>query len=287
MFRKSPFRALAVGITLMWITVFVVVPYIFVLLISFLTRDPDGIILWIFSIEGYREIMSPVFIKVCRNSFVLALGTTVITLFAAYPFAFVLTRINKRLRRILILLMIIPFWTSSLIRTYALIILFKANGIINTLLLHLGLIDEPLNILYTPAAVFIGLVYTLLPFMILPLYSSIQKLDKSMIEAARDLGATSSHVFFRIILPLTMPGIIAGSTMVFLPALGLFYIPDLLGGARSMLIGNFIKNQFLTTGNWPAGSAASVFLTLLMCLFIWGYFLSSQKTHAAGMENVR
>ncbi len=286
MIRKSYFRSIAVGSTLLWITVFVVVPYVFVVLFSFLTRDPEGIVSWIFTVKNYREIVSPVFLKVCRNSFLLALGTTVITLFAAYPFAFVLSRVNRRLQRILILLMIIPFWTSSLIRTYALIILFKANGILNTFLLYLGLIDQPLNILYTQVAVFIGLVYTLLPFMILPLYSSIQKLDRTMIEAARDLGATSKNIFFKIILPLTMPGIIAGSTMVFLPALGLFYIPDLLGGARSMLIGNFIKNQFLTTGNWPLGSAASVVLTLVMFLFIYGYFLSSRRAHTSGMEGM-
>lgn len=282
---KSRFRSIAVGTTLLWITVFVVVPYLFVLVFSFLTRDPDGIVTWIFTLNSYRGIVSEVFLKVCKNSFMLALGTTIITLVAGYPFAYFLTRIGERVRRFLILLMIIPFWTSSLIRTYALIILFKANGIINTFLLALGWIDEPLNILYTQIAVFIGLVYTLLPFMILPLYSSLQKLESSMIEAAFDLGAKTRHVIFHIVLPLTMPGIIAGSTMVFLPALGLFYIPDLLGGARSMLIGNFIKNQFLTTGNWPLGSAASVLLTLIMCLFIWVFFLSSKRAHTNSMEN--
>ncbi|MGC9325610.1 MAG: ABC transporter permease, partial [Desulfomonilia bacterium] len=195
-------------------------------------------------------------------------------------------RIPDRLRRFLILLMIIPFWTSSLIRTYSLIILFKANGILNTLLLSAGIIEQPLNILYTEIAVFVGLVYTLLPFMILPLYASIQKLDPQLVEAARDLGAPARAVFFDIVLPITMPGIIAGCIMVFLPALGLFYIPDLLGGARSMLIGNFIKNQFLTTGNWPLGSAASVVLTLLMFLFLYGYYLSSRRTNTEGMGGI-
>jgi spermidine/putrescine transport system permease protein len=224
---------------------------------------------------------------VCESSFILALGTTVITLVFAYPFAFFLTRIDENIRRTLILLMIIPFWTSSLIRTYALIILLKANGIVNSFLMSLGLIDEPLTILYTQVAVFIGMVYTLLPFMILPLYASLQKLDRRLIEAARDLGATSRSIFFYVILPLTLPGIIAGSTMVFLPALGLFYIPDLLGGARSMLIGNFIKDQFLTTSNWPLGSAASVILTLLMVLLLVWYFISSSRAHSDGMEAVR
>lgn len=276
---RSRTRNLSVGSTLVWITLFVIVPYLFVVVVSFLERDPEGIVKFSFTLENYRSIFSPVFLRVCENSFVLALGTTVLSLVAAYPFAYILTRIGENLRRFLLLLMIIPFWTSSLIRTYALIILFKANGIINLLLLHLGVVDEPLHLLYTQGAVFVGLVYALLPFMILPLFSSLQKLDYRLIEAARDLGGTSRHIFWHIVLPLTMPGIVAGCTMVFLPALGLFYIPDLLGGARSMLIGNFIKNQFLTTGNWPLGSAASVLLTLIMCLFLYVYYLSTRRTH--------
>jgi spermidine/putrescine transport system permease protein len=283
---RSRFRNFSIGSTMLWIIIFVVVPYIFVVLFSFLERDPVTTVAWRFTLAGYGAILSPVFLKVCWYSLLLALGTTVISLLVAYPFAFFLVRLPEAYRRILLLLMIIPFWTSSLIRTYALVILFKANGIINTFLLWTGVIDEPLNLLYTQTAVFVGLVYTLLPFMVLPLYTSIHKLDWRLIEAARDLGATSRHIFFRIILPLTMPGIVAGSTMVFLPALGLFYIPDFLGGARSMLIGNFIKNQFLTTGNWPVGSAASVFLTLIMCLFLYVYFLSSRKAHTGGMGDM-
>ncbi len=284
--KKSGFRNVAVGSTLCWITLFVVIPYLIVVAYSFLTPDPSGTVSWIFTLDSYREIFSPVFLIVCKNSFALALSTTVLTLLAAYPFAFFLTRISESIRRTLILIMIIPFWTSSLIRTYALIILLKANGIVNTFLLSLGWIDEPLNLLYTQLAVFTGLVYTLLPFMILPLYASLQKLDTRLIEAARDLGATSPRIFFHIILPLTLPGIIAGSTMVFLPALGLFYIPDLLGGARSMLIGNFIKDQFLVAGNWPLGSSASVILTLLMFLLIAWYFLSSRKINQGDMREV-
>jgi spermidine/putrescine transport system permease protein len=286
MVKKSRFRSTAIGLTLLWITVFVIVPYLFVALFSFLEHDISRIIRWTFTFENYQAIFSPIFLEVCKNSFILAFGTTVITLLVGYPFAYILTRIDEKIRRILLLLMIIPFWTSSLIRTYALIILFKANGIINTFLLYMGWIDQPLNILYTETSVFIGLVYTLLPFMILPLYSSIQKLDWTLIEVAQDLGAPSRHVFLHVVLPLTLPGIAAGSIMVFLPALGLFYIPDLLGGARSMLIGNFIKNQFLTTGNWPLGSAASMILTALMGLFLYGYFLSSRKAHTS-MEGVR
>ncbi len=283
---KSRFRNFAIGSTMLWITIFVVVPYIFVVLFSFFQRDPQKIVAYHFTLKNFQDIFSPVFLKVCWNSLVLAFASTVITLFVAYPFAFLLVRVPERFRKVLLLLMIIPFWTSSLIRTYALIILFKANGIINTFLLFLGVISEPLSMLYTQLAVFVGLVYTLLPFMILPIYSSIQKLDLRLIEAARDLGAPSKSIFFRIILPLTLPGIVAGSTMVFLPALGLFYIPDLLGGARVMLIGNFIKDEFLVTSNWPLGSAASVILTLIMCLFLYVYYLSSERAQS-GMGEMK
>ncbi|MRR35565.1 ABC transporter permease subunit [bacterium] len=284
--NKIRFRNIAVGLTLCWISVFVVIPYIIVVLFSFLTPNPGGIVTWEFTLDSYRSIFSPVFLQVCKSSFSLALGTTAITLVTAYPFAFILTRIPEKIRRTLILLMIIPFWTSSLIRTYAMIILLKANGLVNTFLLSAGFIDEPLSILYTQPAVFIGLVYTLLPFMILPLYASIQKLDFRLIEAARDLGATTYHIFFHVILPLTMPGIVAGSTMVFLPALGLFYIPDLLGGARSMLIGNFIKDQFLTAGDWPLGSCASVLLTILMFLMLFWYFITSRRANQGDMAEL-
>ena len=280
------FRNVAVGLTLVWITLFVAVPYLLVVLFSFLTPDPAGTVSFTFTLESDRQIFSPVFLTVWKSSFTLALGTSALTLLVAYPFAFFLARIPENIRRTLILLMIIPFWTSSLIRTYALIILLKANGIINSFLLSAGWIDEPLGILYTQTAVFIGLVYTLLPFMILPLYASIQKLDMRLIEASRDLGARGWHIFFHIVLPLTMPGIIAGSTMVFLPALGLFYIPDLLGGARSMLMGNFIKDQFLTTGNWPLGSAASVLLTILMFLMLGWYFAVSRRANQGDMKEL-
>ncbi len=281
--RGGLFRNIAVGSTVLWIATFVVVPYLFVLLFSLLAHDPVTTVSFSLRLDGYRDLVSDVFVRVCARSLFLALAATVITLVVSYPFAYFLGSIPERPRKILLLLMIIPFWTSSLIRTYALIILLKANGIVNSLLMAAGLAREPLELLYTQGAVFAGLVYTLLPFMILPIYSSIQKLDWRLVEAARDLGATPLQIFTRIVLPLTMPGILAGSTMVFLPALGLFYIPDFLGGARSMLIGNYIKDQYLVAGNWAAGSAASVVLTLILCLFLYGYYLSAKKARAQGL----
>jgi spermidine/putrescine transport system permease protein len=169
---------------------------------------------------------------------------------------------------------VIPFWTSSLIRTYAMVIILKTNGVMNSFLQWLGLIQEPIQLLYTPAAVVVGLVYSLLPFMVLPLYATIEKLDMRLIEAAKDLGARNVRIFWSIIIPLTMPGIIAGSMLVFLPALGMFYIPDLLGGAKALLIGNLIQNQFLSARDWPFGAAVSVILVLVMSLLLVLYYFS-------------
>ncbi|MEZ4528467.1 MAG: spermidine/putrescine ABC transporter permease PotB [Desulfobacterales bacterium] len=282
--EKSRFRRLAIGIVFFWITVFVFFPNVLVVFISFLKRDPAHFVEGTFTAESYRNLFEPVFFRIFLNSFKNALAATGVCLLLSYPFASMLCRIRFSVRRWLLVLVIIPFWTSSLIRTYAMIILLKSNGILNNMLLSAGLIQEPVQILYTDLAVFCGMVYTLLPFMILPLYSSIEKLDLQIVEAAHDLGASRVQAFARVILPLTMPGVIAGSILVFLPALGLFYIPDLLGGAKSMLIGNFIRDQFLTAGNWPFGAAASVVLTLLMGVMLVFYYYSLKKFNAPLME---
>lgn len=266
--EKSGFKYTAFCLNLAWMSVFVLVPGLMVTVISFLERDPDVFFRWTPTLAHYRELMDPMHLRILVNSLVYALGTTVLTLVIGYPFAWFLSRARPRFRPLLLMLVIIPFWTSSLIRTYALVILMKANGIINFALRAAGLIDKPVSLLYTDFAVYAGLVYSLLPFMILPLYAVMDKMDHRLIEAAQDLGAGSRHTFTRVVLPLSLPGVSAGCIMVFLPAMGLFYIPDLLGGAKIMLVGNFIKNQFLTTGNWPLGSAASTLLILLMIVMM-------------------
>ncbi|MCZ6914823.1 MAG: ABC transporter permease subunit, partial [Rickettsia endosymbiont of Ixodes persulcatus] len=194
-----------------------------------------------------------------------------ICLCLGYPFAYILARLKSKYKSLLLFLVIIPFWTSSLIRTYAIISILKAKGLLNTILLSLGIIHQPLSILYTGTAVMIGLVYSLLPFMILPLYANIEKLDIQFIDAARDLGANTVIIFMRVILPLTLPGIVGGIILVFLPAMSMFYIPDILGGAKSLLVGNLIQNEFLSAHNWPLGSAVSMVLTLSMGLLLLVY----------------
>ena len=170
----------------------------------------------------------------------------------------------------LLLLIIIPFWTSSLVRTYALIAILKSNGILNAILLKLHIIHHPLSLLYTHFAVLCGLIYTLFPFMVLPIFTNMERFDFRLIEAAKDLGANRWSVFFHVFLPNTATGILSGSALVLLPAMTLFYIPNVLGGARSILLGNMIQGQFLVSSNWPQGAATSSLLTLILILGFWG-----------------
>jgi spermidine/putrescine transport system permease protein len=254
---------------------------------SFLQRGETEFVKFAFTLENYQRIFNPIYLDVFWNSFYLAAMTTLFCLLLGYPFAFLLARVTGKYKHLLLLFVIIPFWTSSLIRTYAMVIIFKTNGVMNSFLQWLGIIQEPIQLLYTPTAVVIGLVYSLLPFMVLPLYATIEKLDMRLIEAAKDLGARNIRIFWSIIIPLTMPGIIAGSMLVFLPALGMFYIPDLLGGAKALLIGNLIQNQFLSARDWPFGAAVSVILVLVMSLLLVLYYFSilrnSDNRNKAGL----
>lgn len=278
------FKNISIALISSWIITLIFFPNLLILAASFLERDEKNIIKVIFTIENYLALFEPLYFQIFVKSIIYAAISTILCLVAAYPFAYIISKLKPSARKLCLLLVIIPFWTSSLIRTYALIVILKSNGILNSFLLFAGIIDAPLEIMYTDIAVYIGLVYTLLPFMIMPLYASLEKLYTRLVEAAYDLGASSLQVFTKVIIPITMPGIIAGCIMVFLPALGLFYIPDLLGGAKSILIGNFIKNQFLTAGNWPFGSAASVFLTALLLTMMILYFKAMKRFNASLMD---
>ena len=275
MVERSRFKTMAVAVVSSWILVFVLVPNLLVIAASVLARDDSRLVRFALTLENYGLLLDPVVLAMFMRSLGYAAVTTAACLLIGYPFAFIVAR--SPLKHVLLVLIIIPFWTSSLVRTYALIIILKANGLVNTSLLALGVIDAPLTILYTNTAVLIGLVYMLLPFMILPLYATVEKFDINLVEAGQDLGASWLQVMRYVVLPVTMPGIIAGVIMVFLPTLGLFYVPDLLGGAKSMLVGNFIKNQFLVTRHWPLGSAASVFLTLIMLVFFAVYYMNLRR----------
>lgn len=266
----------------LWLLAFLLVPLGIVVGMSFLTRGAYGQVELKFTLDNYIKAFNPLYIKVLLSSLWMSLLTTGICLLVGYPFAYFIAKAPKKYRTILLMLIIIPFWTNSLIRTYAWIVLLRTTGIINSYLIDFHLITQPIQMLYTEGSVLLGLVYTLFPFMVLPLYASIESLDKSYLEAASDLGASPIKAFFKITVPLTMPGIIAGSILVYIPTLGLFFIPDLMGGSKIMLISNLIKNQFLTARDWPFGSAVSIIIILLTFVFI-GVYLKMNGNKKAGV----
>lgn len=276
---RNQFKIFSLSIVWFWLFLFGLLPFALVLLASFLSHSESHLIQLPFTLANYQQLNHAIYIQIFEKSFLVAGLATLICLILGYPFAFIIARMHGMWKNFLLLMVIIPFWTSSLIRSYALIAMVKAKGILNSLLLSIGLIDQPLSILFTNYAVIIGLVYNLLPFMILPILTNVERLDGRLIDAARDLGANKLTTFRRVIIPLTMPGIIAGSILVFLPAMTIFYIPDILGGAKSILLGNLIQNQFLIAQNWPMGSAVSTVLTLILATLL-GFYLwtrGSQK----------
>ncbi|MEQ1566130.1 MAG: ABC transporter permease [Myxococcota bacterium] len=246
-----------------WLAGFFFLPLLLMFGYSFMTRNQYGVVEPAFTVTHYLRFADSLYLTILVRTTLYAIGCTVACLLLGYPVAYVIAR-GGRWRNFLLFLIVLPFWTSFLVRTFAMIFLMRDTGLVNNALIAIGLLDEPLQILYTPAAVMIGLVYGFLPFMVLPIYSSLEKLDLSLLEAAEVLGARASSRFFRITLPLSMPGVIAGSLLVFIPALGSFLTSDLLGGAKQMMIGNLVQNQFTTARNWPFGSAASFALMTLV-----------------------
>ncbi|MDV2382969.1 spermidine/putrescine ABC transporter permease PotB [Vibrio cholerae] len=272
MSKKLNLQNAIVTLIVGWLVLFVLIPNLMIIGTSFLTRDEANLIKFAFTFENYTRLLDPLYGKVMLHSFYMAIVATLICLVIGYPFAYIVAKMPEKWRPFMLFLIIVPFWTNSLIRTYGLKIVLGTQGILNQTLMSLGLIDAPLRIMFTETAVMIGLVYILLPFMILPLYSAIEKLDGTYIEAARDLGANKFQTLVRVILPLTMPGIIGGCLLVLLPALGMFYIADLLGGAKNLLIGNVIKSQVLNARDWPFGAATSIALTLAMAIMLYAYY---------------
>jgi spermidine/putrescine transport system permease protein len=250
----------------LWLLLFVVVPGAILFVYSFCERDEIGGVVFTFTWENYARVFDPVYLRIFGRSIWYAGLTTVICAVVGYPVAYYMARAGESLRNKQLLLVMVPFWTSFLIRTYAWITILKQEGLLNGLVKGMGLGIGPFDLLYTPTAVVIGLVYAYLPFMILPIYGSAEKLDNSLIEAAYDLGAGPIRAFSSVIVPLTMPGIAAGTLLVFVPAIGMFAITDLMGGAKVPMIGNVIQNQFLLARNWPFGAALGVVFMLMFAL---------------------
>lgn len=263
--------------TLFWLLLFLLVPLGFITVISFTTNLGFGGILYEFSTEAYRLAFSAIYAKVIWNSLLWSGIGTILCLIIAYPFAYFIAHAGKW-KNLLLLLVMVPFWTNFLILIYAWIVLLHSKGVINNLLLSIGLISEPIAMLYTPYAVVIGIVYGFLPFMVLPIYASIEQLDHSYLEAAEDLGAGPVKAFIRVTLPLTAPGIFAGILLTFIPALSVFVITDLLTGGKLLMVGNIIRDAFIVEMNWQLGSALSLLLTILVIIAIYLFmkFTSSE-----------
>lgn len=252
---------LSIAPLLAWVLAFVVAPAAVVLVYSFCRRGTLGGVVYEFTTANYAAVFDPTYLRILLRSIAFAASTTVLCLVLGYPVAWQIGRASPRWRSALLMLVMIPFWSSFLIRTYAWLTILKSEGLLNGLLLQAGLISTPLEMLYTPGAVLVGLVSTFLPFLVLPVYTSVEKLDRGLVEAAFDLGAARTRTFAKVVVPLTWPGISAGLLLVFVPALGLYAVNDILGGGRVDMIGNVIENQFQGTArNWPFGAALGMTL---------------------------
>ena len=254
-----------------WMILFVTIPMLFIIFISFMSRGTFGGVEYTPTLTPYATLMDAMYFNVILKSLQVALVTTVVCLLLGYPFAYYIARKPPEIASRLIMLLMIPLWTNSLMRLNAWMLIFQTNGPVNNALMALGIISSPVQFLYTDGLVLLGLISNFLPFAVLPMYASIEKLQKSVLEASADLGAKPSVTFFKVTLPLTFPGIFSAIILTFIPALGTYTITDMLGGGKVLYIGNIIKNQFGTIRNWPLGAALSVLLLVITALLIFIY----------------
>lgn len=259
----------------------VVIPLVYVLIMSVMTRPSYGGVSFEVSFNGYASLFEKAYLVALLNSLRMSLISTIIILLISYPMAYVLAHCRRQTASRLIILMMVPYFTNSLIRLYSYITLFNTKGIWSNFLGLLGL-SWKADFLYTEGAVILGLVYVCIPYAVLPMYSSIERLDHSLLEASYDLGAGRAKTFFRITLPMTMPGVYAAAIISFVPSIGNYFVADVLGGSKTLLVGNLIKNQFMTTRNWPLGSALSIFLIGGTLILVYLYAKIS-KTEEAGI----
>ena len=255
----------------LYLFLLIVLPLLLVAGLSFLSRGEYGQVVFKFNLENYARLFDVIYGKIMIFSIGVGVGTTMLCLLIGYPVAYYLARTSSRTRSLLLFLILLPFWTNFIIRIYAWMMILRSGGFLDSILMGLHITKGSLNILYTPTAVMIGMVYEFLPFMVLPLYTSLEKVENSLLEAAADLGAPPWRAFLRVTLPLSVPGMIAGTILTFIPAMGMFVVSNLLGGAKTILIGNVIQNQFLTSRDWPFGAAASMVLMLLTMVFTLYY----------------
>ncbi len=264
-----------------WLVCFFLLPLISVFIYSFLERETYGGIKWIFTLRNYQRLFDGLYLSILWRSVSTAFVCTAICLIVGYPFAYYLACYKPKWRNVLLLLVVVPFWINFLIRTYAWILILRTEGLLNSFLALLIPDFQPLELLNTPIAVQIGLIYGYLPFMILPLYAALEQLDMSLIDAAKDLGASPRHAFWHITLPLSLPGILAGSMLVFIPTVGAFLTPDILGGGKVSFIGNVIERQFRTARDFPFGAALSFMLMGIVLAGTLLFFRALQSSESA------
>ena len=262
---------------------FVAGPLIYMVVLSFQQRAEVWGVVHTFTLENYKNILTPVYLQTFAESFKLALTSTALITLIGYPFGYFMAKLSAAWKKRLMLLIMIPFWTNSLIRLYGWIIIFRANGTLDKALMGLGLTDSPLKLLYTYPAVVVGMVYALLQFMILAVYSSAEKMDWSLVEAARDLGASPLRAFCTVTLKLTLPGLLSGIILTFIPSMGLFFIADILGGNKVVLVGSLIQDQLMKAHNQPFAAALSLVLMVLTTLMIGLY---KRITHSSELEGL-
>jgi len=277
-------RLVLTGPGLLYLTVFMAVPLLLVLVYAFFQRGRFGGVVWRFTLDNFGRALDQVYLSVLSNSLVIAGLTTLLALLLGYPAAYAIAKLPTTWRTVALILVVLPFWTNFLIRTYAWIVLLNSEGPLNKGLLGLGVIDEPLGLLYTPGAVVAGLLYAYLPLMILPLYASIERLDPQLREAAANLGATPWRTFRDVTFPLTLPGVITGCLFVFVPSLGNFVVPELLGGGKTVMVGNLIRDQFLKARDWPFGATLALAVIAFLVLLFMLQALASRRVTGGGRD---
>ena len=266
---KSKQMRLLLAPAVVWLVLFLIAPLAIAIIVSLATRGPYGKTVYELSLDNYRKAFDPLYLHAYWRTIWIAAATTLLCAAISFPVAYYLAlRAPERWKRILLVLTVLPFWTSFLIRTYSWILLLRSEGVINSALMSAGLIQAPLKLLYSDFAVLVGQVYGELPFMILPIYVALDRLDQTLLEAAQDLGANRFWTLVKVTIPISRAGLIAGTVLVFIPSLGAFITPDLLGGAKSVMIGNLIQNQFSQL-NQPFGSALSLILTAAVLALLW------------------
>ncbi len=268
--RPSPLARITLSLISFWLTITALVPIMILVVVSWLSRHETNLVSLPWGIHNYARLLDPTYLAVLSQSLLWSFATTALCIGFGYPFAAVLARLPQRYQTLALIAILVPFWTNSVIRLYGVKLLLGKQGLLNAALLNLGLINSPLELLYTPGAVILGMIYIFFPFAVLPLYAKISKLDPQLFEAAHDLYASKLRVFTQIELPLMMPAILAAGTLTFLPSLGAFYASGVLGGSREILLGSAIENQFLEARDWPFGSAMSMALFVLMGLMLLG-----------------